>query len=131
MAHIWAKNSKCVRKKVGALIVKDNRIISDGYNGTPHGFDNECEYESRGIKRTKQQVLHAESNAITKIAKSTLSCEGSTLYVTMQPCFDCAKLIIQSGIEKVIYDEVYRDTLGVILLQQANIEIIQLCKLTD
>ena len=131
MAHIWAKNSKCIRKKVGALIVKDNRIISDGYNGTPHGFDNKCEYESGGKERTKQQVLHAESNAITKIAKSTLSCEGSTLYVTMQPCFDCPKLIIQSGIEKVVYDEIYRDTLGIILLQQANIEIIQLCKLTQ
>jgi len=119
MARIWAENSYCHRRKVGALLVKDRMIISDGFNGTPAGFENVCE-DSDGV--TKPYVLHAEANAITKVARSNNSSEGSTLYVTASPCLDCAKLIIQSGIRRVVYDEVYRITDGIDLLQRAGIE---------
>lgn len=123
MAHIWAKNSYCKRRQVGALIVKDKMIISDGYNGTPSGFENICEDESG---QTKQYVLHAEANAITKVAKSNNSSEGSTLYVTSAPCIECSKLIIQAGITRVVYSDDYRATEGIELLQRADIEIIKL-----
>lgn len=123
MANTWGKLSRARRKKVGCIIVKNKRIISDGYNGTPHGFDNDCEYESRFGYETKPEVLHAESNAITKLAKSTQSSEGATMYITVSPCFDCAKLIIQSDIERVVFGEVYRDSSGVMLLKKANIEV--------
>jgi len=107
MAKVWSENSHCNRNKVGCLIVKDRQIISDGYNGTPSGFSNECEDCNNNTLPT---VLHAEANAITKIAKSTNSAEGSTLYVTLSPCFDCAKLIIQAGIKRIVYSETYRNT---------------------
>ena len=108
MAQIWAENSYCVRRKVGALVVKDNMIISDGYNGTPTGFENVCEDENN---ISKPYVLHAEANAITKLARSSNSSEGATLYVTASPCIECAKLIIQSGIKRVVYyDNKYADT---------------------
>jgi len=156
MARIWATNSHAIRNKVGALLVKDNMIISDGYNGTPKGFDNCCEYEVKcdydwdqdfGLMGTsdicnkynndcskcphhylvtKPEVLHAEANAITKVAKSTNSSEGSTLYITLSPCLDCAKLIIQSGIKRVVYYEEYRDISGVELLKKAGIEVEQI-----
>lgn len=169
IAHIWSENSSAVRHKVGAIIVKDGMIISDGYNGTPSGFDNCCEtYEPQnGCQKkfleedisgigcqgelhtliegnvakyvckyadrckfaksvTKPEVLHAEANAITKLAKTTNSSDGATLYVTMSPCIECAKLIIQSGIKKVYYDEIYRNTDGLELLEKAGIETIQL-----
>lgn len=119
MARIWAENSYCERRKVGALIVKDNSIISDGYNGTPSGFENECECDGR----TKPYVLHAEANAITKLARDTRSSAGATLYVTMSPCIECAKLIIQAGIKRVVYDERYRDTSGIDLLRRAGVEV--------
>lgn len=122
MAGTWAKNSYCIRKQVGALIVKDRMIISDGYNGTPAGFENVCEDE---IGKTKPYVLHAEANAITKVAKSNNSSENSTLYVTTSPCMECSKLIIQSGIKRVVFVEKYRDETGVDLLKRANIEIVQ------
>ena len=120
MAEIWAKNSYCKRRQVGALIVKNRMIISDGYNGTPSGFENICEDEN-GV--TKPYVLHAEANAITKVAKSGNSSEGSTLYVTASPCLECAKLIIQSGIKRVVYKDEYRLTDGVDLLRQARIQV--------
>lgn len=120
MARIWAENSYCQRRKVGALIVKDNSIISDGYNGTPSGFENICEDED-GL--TKQYVLHAEANAITKVAASTNNCYGATLYTTAAPCIECAKLIVQCGIKRVVYCEAYRLLDGVELLQQAGIEV--------
>ena len=120
MAAIWAQNSYCKRRQVGALIVKDRMIISDGYNGTPSGFENVCEDES-GV--TKPYVLHAEANAITKVAKSGNSSEGATLYITASPCIECAKLIIQSGIKRVVYGEVYRLTDGVELLERAGVEV--------
>lgn len=120
MARIWAENSYCQRRKVGALIVKDNSIISDGYNGTPSGFENICEDES-GL--TKQYVLHAEANAITKVAASTNNCYGATLYTTAAPCIECAKLIVQCGIKRVVYCEAYRLLNGVELIQQAGIEV--------
>ena len=120
MAGIWAKNSYCKRRQVGALIVKDKMIISDGYNGTPSGFENICEDEN-GV--TKPYVLHAEANAITKVAKSGNSSEGATLYVTASPCLDCSKLIIQSGIKRVVYKDEYRLTDGVDLLRRAGIEV--------
>ncbi|MBQ9818866.1 MAG: dCMP deaminase family protein [Bacteroidales bacterium] len=120
MAEIWAKNSYCKRRQVGALIVKNRMIISDGYNGTPSGFENICEDEN-GV--TKPYVLHAEANAITKVAKSGNSSEGSTLYVTASPCLECAKLIIQSGIKRVVYKDEYRLTDGVDLLRQAGIQV--------
>ena len=120
MAQIWAENSYCVRRKVGALVVKDNMIISDGYNGTPTGFENICEDENN---ISKPYVLHAEANAITKLARSSNSSEGATLYVTASPCIECAKLIIQSGIKRVIYTEKYRLTDGIELLERAGIEV--------
>ena len=121
MAHIWAENSYCNRRKVGALIVKDKMIISDGYNGTPAGFENVCEDEN-GL--TKPYVLHAEANAITKIACSNNSSKGATMYVTTSPCIECAKLIIQAGIKRVIYSEKYRLEDGLDLLKRANIEVV-------
>lgn len=120
MARIWAENSYCERRKVGALIVKDKMIISDGYNGTPAGFENVCEDENH---LTKPYVLHAEANAITKIARSGNNSEGATLYVTDAPCIECSKLIIQSGIKKVFYARQYRLTDGIELLQRAGIEV--------
>ena len=119
MAEIWAQNSYCKRRKVGALLVKDRMIISDGYNGTPSGFENICEED--GV--TKPYVLHAEANAITKVAKSGNSSEGATLYVTASPCLECAKLIIQSGIKRVVYRDEYRITDGIDLLRRAGIEV--------
>lgn len=121
MAHIWAENSYCNRRKVGALIVKDKMIISDGYNGTPADFENVCEDEN-GL--TKPYVLHAEANAITKIACSNNSSKGATMYVTTSPCIECAKLIIQAGIKRVIYSEKYRLEDGLDLLRRANIEVV-------
>lgn len=121
MAQIWAENSYCQRLKVGALIVKDNMIISDGYNGTPAGFENVCEDENN---KTKPYVLHAEANAITKIARSGNSSDGSTLYVTAAPCIECSKLIIQAGIKRVVYFEKYRLVDGIDLLERAKIEVI-------
>jgi dCMP deaminase len=123
MAHVWANNSYCDRRKVGALLVKDRMIISDGYNGTPSGFENVCEDEG-GI--TKAYVLHAEANAITKVAKSNNSSQGATLYVTDSPCIECAKLIIQAGIKRVVYDRKYRITDGLDLLERAEIELEEL-----
>ncbi len=120
MARIWAENSYCKRRQVGALIVKDKSIISDGYNGTPSGFENICEDED---DRTKPYVLHAEANAITKVAKSGNSSDGATLYVTASPCIECAKLIIQAGIVRVVYSEVYRCTDGIELLEKAGIAV--------
>lgn len=120
MAAIWAKNSYCKRRRVGALIVKDSMIISDGYNGTPSGFENVCEDES-GV--TKPYVLHAEANAISKIAKSGNSSHGATLYVTASPCIECSKLIIQAGINRVVYRDEYRLNDGVELLRRAGIEV--------
>ena len=119
MAAVWAKNSYCKRRQVGALLVKDRMIISDGYNGTPSGFENICEDEN-GV--TKPYVLHAEANAITKVAKSGNNSKGATLYVTASPCLECAKLIIQSGISRVVYRDEYRLTDGVDLLRKAGIE---------
>jgi dCMP deaminase len=121
MAQIWAENSYCNRRKVGALIVKNKMIISDGYNGTPAGFENICEDEN-GL--TKPYVLHAEANAITKIACSNNSSKGATMYVTTSPCIECAKLIIQAGIKRVIYSEKYRLEDGLDLLRRANIEVV-------
>ena len=121
MAAIWAKNSYCKRRKVGALIVKDKMIISDGFNGTPEGFENECE-DSSGI--TKGYVLHAEANAITKVAKSGNNSLGATMYVTSSPCIECAKLIIQSGIKRVVYLDEYHSNEGIELLQRAKIDVV-------
>lgn len=121
MARIWAENSYCVRRQVGALVVKDKMIISDGYNGTPSGFENICEDEN-GL--TKPYVLHAEANAITKLARSNNNSDGATLYVTASPCIECAKLIIQAGIKRVVYGEKYRLEDGINLLKRANIELI-------
>lgn len=122
MADIWAQNSYCKRRKVGALLVKDKMIISDGYNGTPSGFENICEDENNN---TWPYVLHAEANAITKIAKSNNSSDGATLYVTSSPCLECSKLIIQAGIVRVVFTESYRLEEGINLLKRANIEIEQ------
>ncbi|WP_314272761.1 dCMP deaminase family protein [Hoylesella shahii] len=121
MASIWAENSYCERRKVGALVVKNKMIISDGYNGTPSGFENVCE-DSNNV--TKPYVLHAEANAITKLARSNNNSDGSTLYVTAAPCIECAKLIIQAGIKRVVYGEKYRLEEGLDLLRRANIEVI-------
>ncbi len=121
MARIWAENSYCQRRKVGALIVKDKMIISDGYNGTPSGFENVCEDEN-GV--SKPYVMHAEANAITKVARSGNSSEDSTLYITAAPCIECAKLIIQAGIKRVVYAEEYRLQDGLNLLKRANIEVV-------
>jgi dCMP deaminase len=123
MARIWAKNSYCTRRQVGALVVKNNMIISDGYNGTPSGFENVCEDEN-GI--TKPYVLHAEANAITKLARSSNNSEGATIYITASPCIECAKLIIQAGIKRVVYGEKYRLTDGIELLERAGIEVVYL-----
>ena len=120
MARIWAENSYCQRRKVGALVVNEKMIISDGYNGTPSGFENVCEDEMTG---TKPYGLHAEANAITKLARSSNNSDGATLYVTASPCIECAKLIIQAGIKRVIYGEQYRLTDGIDLLKRANIEV--------
>ncbi len=120
MAMIWAENSYCERRQVGALIVKDKMIISDGYNGTPSGFENVCE-DDNGL--TKPYVLHAEANAITKIARSGNNSDGATLYVTDSPCIECSKLIIQSGIKRVIFNRKYRLTEGIELLERAGIEV--------
>lgn len=119
MARIWAENSYCKRRQVGALVVKDKMIISDGYNGTPSGFENVCEENNV----TKPYVLHAEANAITKLARSSNNSEGSTLYVTASPCIECAKLIIQSGIKRVVYAEKYRLDDGIKLMQRAGIKV--------
>lgn len=120
MAAIWSLNSYCKRRKVGALLVKDKMIISDGYNGTPAGFENVCEDENN---RTKPYVLHAEANAITKVAKSGNSSDGATMYVTSSPCLECAKLIIQAGIKRVVYTENYHSEDGINLLNRAGIEV--------
>lgn len=121
MSKEWATNSKCKRSQVGCLVVKNKTIISDGYNGTPTGFPNECEDCNNN---TLDYVLHAEANAITKLAKNTVSAFESTMYVTLSPCYDCAKLIIQSGIKRMVFSEFYRDTSSLDLLNQAGIEII-------
>lgn len=123
MARIWSENSYCERRKVGALIVKDKMIISDGYNGTPSGFPNVCETEE-GV--TLPYVLHAEANAITKVARSNNSSDGSTLYVSTSPCMECSKLIIQAGIKRVVYQDLYRITDGLDLLRQADIETVHI-----
>ena len=123
MARIWAKNSYCTRRQVGALVVKNNMIISDGYNGTPSGFENICE-DDNGV--TKPYVLHAEANAITKLARSSNNSDGATIYITASPCIECAKLIIQAGIRRVVYGEKYRLTDGIELLERAGIEVIYL-----
>ena len=123
MAQIWAENSYCQRRQVGALIVKNKMIISDGYNGTPSGFENVCEDEN-GI--TKPYVLHAEANAITKIARSGNNSDGATLYVTDSPCIECSKLIIQAGIRRVVYGRQYRLTEGLDLLKRVGIELVHL-----
>lgn len=123
MAQVWSKNSYCKRRQVGALIVKNKMIISDGYNGTPSGFENVCEDED-GI--TKPYVLHAEANAITKVAKSGNSSEGATMYVTTAPCIECSKLIIQAGIKRLVYRDNYRKTEGIDLLKRVGIEIVNL-----
>ena len=123
MATIWSENSYCERRKVGALIVKDQMIISDGYNGTPSGFPNVCE-SSDGV--TLPYVLHAEANAITKVARSNNSSEGSTLYITASPCMECSKLIIQAGIRRVVFSDLYRITDGLELLRQAGVEVVHL-----
>jgi dCMP deaminase len=123
MATVWSENSYCQRRKVGALIVKGNMIISDGYNGTPSGFENVCEDENNV---TKPYVLHAEANAITKIARSNNSSDGATLYVTASPCIECAKLIIQAGIIRVVYSEQYRLGDGIDLLKRAGINVVYL-----
>jgi len=123
MAQIWAQNSYCKRRKVGALIVKERMIISDGYNGTPSGFENICEDENF---KTKPYVLHAEANAITKVAKSNNSSEGATLYITASPCIECAKLIIQAGIIRVVFSELYTNNEGLELLERAGVELLYL-----
>lgn len=123
MARIWAENSYCKRRQVGALVVKNKMIISDGYNGTPSGFENVCEDDNN---LTKPYVLHAEANAITKLARSHNNSEGATLYVTASPCIECAKLIIQAGIKRVVYGENYRLDDGICLLRRAGIEVVLL-----
>ena len=123
MAKRWSELSHCTRKKVGALIVKDRMIISDGYNGTPTGFENPCEDEEN---YTKWYVLHAEANAISKVASSTQSCKGATLYLTLSPCRECSKLVYQAGIKRLVYDKAYKDTTGLEFLQKAGVEVVQL-----
>lgn len=123
MAAIWAENSYCERRKVGAILVKDKMIISDGYNGTPAGFENVCE-DSDGV--TKPYVLHAEANAITKVARSNNSSEGSTLYITASPCLECSKLIIKSGIRRVVFNDLYRLSDGIDLLRRAGVECVHI-----
>lgn len=128
MAKSWSNLSHAIRNKVGCLIVKNGTIISDGYNGTPRGFSNDCEVEKDKELVTKPEVLHAESNAITKLAKSTQSSSGSTLYTTASPCVECSKLIIQADISRIVYDELYRDDEGICLLKKAGIIVEQLIK---
>ncbi len=123
MAQTWGELSHCERKKVGALIVKDRMIISDGYNGTPSGFENPCEDEEN---YTKWYVLHAEANAILKVAASTQSCTGATLYITLSPCRECSKLIHQSGIKRVVYSKAYKDTSGLEFLEKAGVDLTQM-----
>ncbi len=123
IASEWSKLSYCQRKQVGAIIVRDRMIISDGYNGTPSGFENCCE-DHEGL--TKWYVLHAEANAISKVARSTQSCENATLYITLSPCKECSKLIHQSGIKRVVYQRGYRDTSGLEFLEKAGIEVVQI-----
>ena len=125
IAERWSKMSCARRKQVGCIVVKDGQIISDGYNGTPYGFNNDCEFETRFGWETKPEVLHAESNALTKLAKSTQSSLNSTVYITLMPCYDCAKLMIQSGVCRVVYGEQYRDSSGIELLKLANIECLE------
>lgn len=122
MALVWAENSYCIRRQVGALLVRDKMIISDGYNGTPSGFENVCEDEH---DKTKPYVLHAEANAITKVAKSNNSSDGATLYVTSSPCLECSKLIIQAGIRRVVFSEAYRINDGVELLLRAGVDVVR------
>ena len=126
MATIWAENSYCVRRQVGAILVKDDMIISDGYNGTPSGMENVCEDED-GL--TKPYVLHAEANAITKVARSNNSSQDSTLYVTASPCMECSKLIIQAGVKRVVFHDLYRITDGLDLMRQVGIEIVHIADL--
>ena len=126
MAGIWAENSYCQRRKVGALIVRDSMIISDGFNGTPSGFENVCEDDAG---QTKPYVLHAEANAITKVARSNNSSDGATMYVTASPCVECAKLIIQSGIKRMVYHELYRLADGIDLLRRAGVECVHVPEL--
>ncbi|TFG79108.1 MAG: dCMP deaminase family protein [Flavobacteriales bacterium] len=123
MAQVWGKLSFCKRKQVGAIIVKDRMIISDGYNGTPTGFENACEDEDG---YTKWYVLHAEANAISKVASSTQSCEGATLYITLSPCRECSKLIHQCGIKRVVYQLAYKDDSGLKFLRKAHIELVHI-----
>lgn len=123
MARIWSQNSYCKRRQVGALIVRNKMIISDGYNGTPSGFENDCEDEDF---KTKAYVLHAEANAITKVARSNNSSEGATLYVTASPCIECAKLIIQAGIKRVVFTEKYHNEEGIRLLERAEINVVHI-----
>jgi len=124
MSRIWAENSYCQRRKVGALIVRNQMIISDGFNGTPSGFENVCEDPATGM--TKPYVLHAEANAITKVARSNNSSDGATLYVTASPCLECAKLIIQAGIKRVVFNEMYRISDGTDLLTRAGVECVHI-----
>jgi len=126
MAKEWAKLSHCKRKQVGALIVKDKMIISDGYNGTPTGFENTCEDDENS---TKWYVLHAEANAILKVASSTQSSRGATLYITMSPCKECSKLIHQSGIKRLVYATAYKDDTGLQFLERAGVELVHIKKL--
>ena len=128
IAREWGKLSHCQRKKVGALIVKDRMIISDGYNGTPTGFENPCEDEEG---YTKWYVLHAEANAISKVASSTQSCQGATLYITLSPCKECSKLIHQTGITRIVYTEDYKDNSGLQFLEKAGVKIEQITELDD
>lgn len=128
IAREWSKLSHCHRKQVGALIVKDRMIISDGYNGTPSGFENPCEDEEG---YTKWYVLHAEANAILKVAGSTQSCEGATLYITMSPCKECSKLIHQAGIKRLVYQINYKDNSGLLFLEKAGVELKQISELED
>jgi len=126
MATSWSQLSKAKRKKVGCLVVKDGQIISDGYNGTPKGYDNDCEFETRFGFETRPEVLHAESNALMKLAKSTNSSENCTIYLTLSPCFECSKLLVQAGVKRVVYNEQYRDTSGLEFLKVNGIEVEQL-----
>jgi dCMP deaminase len=128
LAKSWASLSYCKRKQVGAIIVKDAIIISDGYNGTPAGFDNCCENESG---ETHWYVLHAEANAILKVARSTNNCKGATLYLTHSPCKDCSKLVLQSGISRLVYQEAYKDTSGIDFLESAGLEILKIVNIDD
>jgi dCMP deaminase len=128
LAKSWASLSYCKRKQVGAIIVKDSIIISDGYNGTPAGFDNCCENESG---ETHWYVLHAEANAILKVARSTNNCKGATLYLTHSPCKDCSKLVLQSGISRLVYQEAYKDTSGIDFLESAGLEVLKIVNIDD